>query len=42
MLIFFSMLFVRASIGLTLCILSCGVGLARGALHIRVSERDEV
>ena len=42
MLIFFSMLLVMASIGLTLCILSCGVGLARGALHIRVSERDEV
>ena len=42
MLIFFSMLLVMAGIGLALCILSCGVGLARGALHIRISERDEV
>ena len=42
MLIFFSTLLAMASIGLTLCILSCGVGLARGALHIRISERDEV
>ena len=41
-LILFSMIMVMAGIGLMLCILSCGVGLARGALHIRVSERDEV
>ena len=41
-LILFSMIVVMAGIGLMLCILSCGVGLARGALHIRVSERDEV
>ena len=40
-LILFSMIMVMASIGLMLCILSCGVGLVRGALHIRVSERDE-
>ena len=41
-LVFFSMLLMMAGIGLALCILSCGVGLTKGALHIRVSERDEV